>query len=701
MANRTIRARLEVEDRFSRPFNRFSNGIQGVGKDTKDAGKSIDKASMSMDGLAGAIVGFVSAYLSMRSLEMLKDLAMLGAEAEAVEDSFTQMGARMGFVASEMTEAMRTSTDNMIDDMTLQRNAMKALIAGIDPQDMLVAMQYVSRYANSVGAEQEQLMTTVMTGLARGSAQFLDDVGIQVMGATDVVGAAITQMEEKMLDFNDNTLSGVRNFEAEVESIKQEIGMELTPVLDELVDAVRPLLPVFSQFAKELARSSIETGILNDALKFTSEVALDVMHGIRGVLLEQNLLSVSTRTIGESVRAMSRDFDSMSTSEITEDLERFNGVLANLDEQAGQIADRIALGGGFGNLPPEVQEQIRQQNISMQEQFVINKELVSVYQEELDLREARARVARDNANANNNEEKSLNELLGKSKEWLNVLGQIRKTEYERIEQAEKDSIKQIAEETFWESVHWINMEIEERQNLASVAIQSASDIMSAFSGAHDARMSQIQDEYDAEAKAINDGNQSRWRKEQAVKKLDKEREKREIEAQKRQVAYTAIIGAANTALAIQKSILVILGVGKDTPGGPLIRAGAMISMAAVTAGYIGQIKAAQSQIPNREHGGAVRRGGLYEVAENGKDELFQSGGKTFLLPSQGGRVVPNNKMGGSANVTVNATFNGGDIATIEQRLPEMIAKGLEMADRQGDIDYSRMPNFSKAVGDVL
>lgn len=49
----------------------------------------------------------------------------------------------------------------------------------------------------------------------------------------------------------------------------------------------------------------------------------------------------------------------------------------------------------------------------------------------------------------------------------------------------------------------------------------------------------------------------------------------------------------------------------------------------------------------REFGGPVDAGKMYRVGEGGAPEIFQSGGKNFMIPGDGGKVIPNDKIGGS------------------------------------------------------
>lgn len=72
----------------------------------------------------------------------------------------------------------------------------------------------------------------------------------------------------------------------------------------------------------------------------------------------------------------------------------------------------------------------------------------------------------------------------------------------------------------------------------------------------------------------------------------------------------------------------------------------------------------------RQHGGQVASGRLYEVAEHGKAELLEMGGRSYLIPGADGRVIPADDTAGmgsfmrepqgsrATNVTINLTVQG-------------------------------------------
>lgn len=61
--------------------------------------------------------------------------------------------------------------------------------------------------------------------------------------------------------------------------------------------------------------------------------------------------------------------------------------------------------------------------------------------------------------------------------------------------------------------------------------------------------------------------------------------------------------------------------------------------------------------PGRAGGGSTSGGSIYEVAEGGRPELFQSGGRTYLLSGQDGHVTPASR----GNAAANASASAGDI----------------------------------------
>ena len=61
----------------------------------------------------------------------------------------------------------------------------------------------------------------------------------------------------------------------------------------------------------------------------------------------------------------------------------------------------------------------------------------------------------------------------------------------------------------------------------------------------------------------------------------------------------------------------------------------------------------------RKNGGPVSAGSIYRVGEGGAPELLQSGGKNYMIPGDGGKVISNADLqtGGGGNIQVSVVFN--------------------------------------------
>lgn len=82
----------------------------------------------------------------------------------------------------------------------------------------------------------------------------------------------------------------------------------------------------------------------------------------------------------------------------------------------------------------------------------------------------------------------------------------------------------------------------------------------------------------------------------------------------------------------------------------------------------------------RAGGGPVSAGSMYQVGENNRPELLTQGGRSYLIPGDGGNVVPFKGQGGG-NQTVNITFPGITNAQEAKQATGYAAKNLGRAIR--------------------
>jgi hypothetical protein len=723
MSNPTIKKTLEVENKFSKPLKDFKKGLGDVATASDKADKKISKAnkqvaktgtsantsapkveklSRSWMGVSSAVTAFASAYTLVKGLDVAGDLAMLGAEAESVELAFERQARAVGFYGDVLTQEMAEATGNMIADVALQKNAMKALISGIDPEAMIVSMQYVSRYAQSVGADAEQLMQTVMTGLARGSADFLDDVGIQVQGSSDVVGDAVEQMKEKMMELDDIPLTNINQFKTTMENIKVELGTYFTPVLDDLVTLMGELMGTVSPEQADRMGESFSLMLTGVAKGFA----------VFGAGVDNTLSTINTR-MNQSLLFLSsfaEGFVDIVDKAGNTWAGNVSAFFAGIDVEEGraEMAETLA---GLTSINEELANTLLEEEAGAEKRKGIWKDYILGIDEAIRKQAEFNDVVNGGGGSGGSAEDEY-DWDGSRDLWRSHYRQVRAyaDEYEQGEIERKDRLleydKMVAEESTRLRIEAMERERQQAEDLMQArfdmveqALTTAGDVAGAFSSLSSARYNEIKREYDYEEERIKNSTMSERKKEKELEALAKKRKQAEKEQAESQAKFAKITGATNLALAIQAQVLTIIRSMAETTGGVLMRIGAGVAMAGATAGYIAQVKSANASIPNREHGGVMRKNELYEVAERNKDEVVYQSGKAYTMRSAGGRAIPNSGMGGATTVNVYNTFGAGTNADeVLEILPTAIADGLERADKQGLIQYGRMSNFQREIG---
>lgn len=235
-----------------------SRFVREIVDSQKDLTKRLGETNKRLEGFNGSLSKTVvvakavaAAFVAMKVGKMAFEMGELGAQAEAVNKNFEKFAREGGRNAAQSLEELRRASGGLIDDMTLQQQSLKAIIAGVNFDDIVTSLEFVRRFSIATGDDITQRFQTVMTGLARGSALFLDDVGIQVMGASDVVGAAIAQMEEKMDDFadtSDSTSTKIAQMKTEFVGLRQELGQMLAPTLGVIAEKITDITVKWREF---------------------------------------------------------------------------------------------------------------------------------------------------------------------------------------------------------------------------------------------------------------------------------------------------------------------------------------------------------------------------------------------------------------------------------------------------------------------
>lgn len=217
------------------PTDEINAAALAMGNTAQQSGGLIDKlVGIGKEG-AGAIGGLVVKFgLIGFAVKQVTDI--IGGMFSTIRDGAVQIdidrvfeiqARKMGGTADNILSQIKASTQNTITDMQAKMLANQAGIAQMSVSDVTTTVAYLREYANATGKSFEQLMTTIFTGLSRGSTLMLDDAGI-LIDQTDliaqkerelgrelsalgqkkvIVAEAMRQMSENMDEFGDRTAS--------------------------------------------------------------------------------------------------------------------------------------------------------------------------------------------------------------------------------------------------------------------------------------------------------------------------------------------------------------------------------------------------------------------------------------------------------------------------------------------------------------
>lgn len=135
---------------------------------------------------SSSIMGIVGpAAVAATAIEALKgaaDLTVAGAQAQQTRGAFEQLAQAAGTTGNALMTAMRKASGGEISDLNLQLAANKANLLGVanSAEQLGTLMEIARDRAQKMGISTTQAFNDLVTGLGRGSALILDNLGITV-----------------------------------------------------------------------------------------------------------------------------------------------------------------------------------------------------------------------------------------------------------------------------------------------------------------------------------------------------------------------------------------------------------------------------------------------------------------------------------------------------------------------------------------
>jgi len=684
----TIQTIYETVTKGTKKLKGLVKANQEYSKSVQAANKASELGAKAFGSLKSAAIAYLSVEVAKRVLKQAVALGELGAKAEFVGKSFDRFAKNAGKSTESMMVSLRDATQGMVSDLQLQQLAMQGMVSGVPFEKMVGAMEYVSKQATATGANVAQKMQTVMTGLARGSADFLDDVGIQVMGSKDVINDAVEQMKEKMDIFIESTGTSAGNLaktKVEVENIKTVIGQDLIPITEiwheTILLGLKTLQTAMIAFgvtnkaeqAKQaaLAKQMKQEALMRKIMK-TNERLLEKGFDIRKKTTEVARINVQLQKVTSELLA-----ESAKNGE-KEDALREKAVSLKKKESAIIKELNVATGNQGSKLSDWLLvSRLITKELEKRKKIDFSKKPKTDDQEaKRKIKEAKwmeATLIKMKA-AGDLEEKKADEqlLLDKiaidqkelaHKQWLRMTIAQWKEEDRQKDRADRAA------------------ELEQAKVNAETAAQI---FIAGINKISNARMARRNLEARDEIKKINDSTMSQKKKQKEIAKIEEKTRAENIKT-------ANVAWAATSALAFANAAASVVDMMKSFPS--LTPAGKIAAGAVVGATAFGLAAEVGASKPKFFNGG--------EIGSNGRGDDSQTvnvrSNERILTPAQNREwKVMQNKTDNrkTSNYNIQLTFNGTqNMDEIRKEIPSLVKVGLEQADRQNMLDPTKLPNL--------
>jgi hypothetical protein len=239
----------------------FRRSIQQVDARLKETAKQFNNL--------GGVIG--AAFAGGAIISFAQDAMRLGDELQKVSQGFERFGGEANL------QQLRKSTNGLITDLELMKQATKAGTFGIGIGEMGNLLQFAKRRAQETGQEVDYLVESIVTGIGRKSPLILDNLGISA-----------TQLRSK--------LNGVSVEAASVAEVSRAVGEIATEQLRLMGEGATTATDRMQQLNVkwENLKANIGTGLQGAALQ-TYDIFDKFFHymkggifGIRDALLEVN-----------------------------------------------------------------------------------------------------------------------------------------------------------------------------------------------------------------------------------------------------------------------------------------------------------------------------------------------------------------------------------------------------------------------------
>ncbi|PZM87655.1 MAG: hypothetical protein DLD55_00020 [candidate division SR1 bacterium] len=261
---------ISATDKASAVLSKSANSLKGTADKMSDFAKNNEFALMRIKQTGVDTLKTLGTYIG--------DFTDKASKTKEASEAMERLSKNMNISSKDILSGLQKASKGTVSNYDLILSANKAMSLGVakNTNDFTTLMDIARVKAKNMGITTTQAYNDIVTGLGRGSAMILDNLGITVNAAAaneeyaKSIGKTVNQLtdaEKKQALINKVVTDGRKELEAagevmltdaerrqkliaQIENMKDRIGNALLPTVQKLMEAVTPLIERFTQWVE-------------------------------------------------------------------------------------------------------------------------------------------------------------------------------------------------------------------------------------------------------------------------------------------------------------------------------------------------------------------------------------------------------------------------------------------------------------------
>lgn len=208
---------ISATDKASAVFAKSANGLKGVSEKMQQRSNQNEYSLNRMNSIGKQVLSKMGGYI--------EDFTDKASKTKEAEEAMDRLSKNLNLNSKDILSGLQNASKGAVSNYDLILSANKAMSLGVakNTNDFTILMEIARIKAKNMGITTTQAYNDIVTGLGRGSAMILDNLGITINAAqaneeyAKSIGKTVSQLtdaEKKQALINKVVADGKKELEA-------------------------------------------------------------------------------------------------------------------------------------------------------------------------------------------------------------------------------------------------------------------------------------------------------------------------------------------------------------------------------------------------------------------------------------------------------------------------------------------------------